>query len=55
MPRTRTCRGKTRYRDAAEAKEALRRFKTRSTRQVIPTRWYDCGRCGGVHLARRAA
>jgi hypothetical protein len=51
---TRTCRGKVRYRDKAEATEALHRIAT-STRHHRPTRAYECPSCNGYHLTKEPA
>lgn len=45
--------GKVRYRDPGEAKAALRKHRTTSTRQVVPTRWYWCHLCQGWHLTSK--
>lgn len=46
--------GKTRYRDQAEARRALRKFAARSTREKFPVRAYFCAACRGWHLTSRA-
>lgn len=46
----RTCRGKRRYHDHAEAIGALRRIQRRSARTRIPKRPYYCPACNGWHL-----
>lgn len=48
--RTRTCRGKVRYRDTEEATAALHRQANYSTRAKVPVRAYECDECAGVHL-----
>jgi hypothetical protein len=34
----------------AMANEDIKRIKNKSTRQVVPTRAYNCNKCGGWHL-----
>jgi uncharacterized protein YlaI len=51
--RKRTCRGKVRYRDHQEAVTALHTLQSKSTRQQIPVRSYDCEECGGVHVTKQ--
>lgn len=47
------CRtGKRRFRDHAEAAQALGSIRSKSTRTDVPTRVYECGSCKGWHLAR---
>jgi hypothetical protein len=55
MSRTkqRTCRGKRRFRDHAEAIRSLRGLAAVSTRQKIADRAYACDRCGGWHVSSR--
>lgn len=47
--KVKTCGGKRRYRDHAEAVLALHNFAAHSTREKIPVRAYACTRCGGWH------
>lgn len=52
--RTRTCRGKVRYRDRREALDALRTIEeVMSHRVKRPRAPYDCVVCHGVHLTSR--
>ncbi|MEJ7783188.1 MAG: hypothetical protein WKF96_00195 [Solirubrobacteraceae bacterium] len=51
--RQRTCGGKRRYRDHAEATGALRRVARSSQRQKIPVRCYWCDTCKGWHITSR--
>lgn len=53
--RDRSCGGKRRFRDKAEAQSALRILAQRSTRKVIPWRAYECPGCSGWHLSKEAA
>lgn len=46
-----SCGGKRRYRDAEQAKQALRTLREQSVRESIPFRWYQCPECGGVHVS----
>lgn len=52
---SRSCRGKVRYRDHTEAVRALHRLETRSERETIPVRAYECHRCGGWHTTSQEA
>jgi hypothetical protein len=53
--RTRSCRRKRRFRDAAAARSALRRLSVRGRRrEVIPLRYYGpCPYCKGFHLTSK--
>lgn len=51
--RDRTCRGKRRYRDQAEAQAALRGFRNYSQRSKTPCRAYECEACRGWHITAR--
>lgn len=52
--RRRTCRGKVRYRDRAEALNALRTIEqVMAHRPKRPREPYECLRCHGVHLTSR--
>ena len=48
--RSRTCRGKRRFRDLQEAEEFLHRQANYSTRDKIPVRAYECDACRGCHV-----
>lgn len=47
---SRTCNGKTRFRDKREADQALHLLEVHATREKIPGRSYRCPRCKGWHL-----
>jgi hypothetical protein len=48
--RARDCdTGKRRYRDQAEATNAIHLFQNWSQRTVVPVRTYACDRCQGWH------
>jgi hypothetical protein len=51
---TRSCRGKRRYHDHAEAVRILHALKAKSTRQKIATRAYYCATCNGFHITSQA-
>jgi hypothetical protein len=51
--RKRTCSGKVRYRDAAEAHASLHRQANYSTRDKIPVRAYECDECAGWHVTSK--
>jgi hypothetical protein len=52
--RKRTCRGKVRYRDRAEALAALRTIEqVMANRDKRPRSPYECVACHGVHLTSR--
>lgn len=46
------CDGKVRYRDAEQAKDALRKIRS-SPRFKMPTRFYRCHICNGFHLSSK--
>lgn len=48
--KARSCRGKRRYKDAAQARRTLRRIGSTSSRERIPVRAYFCAACKGWHL-----
>lgn len=50
VTRTRSCNGKRRFHDKVEATAALHVLQNKSTRQVQPTRAYECPKCKGWHL-----
>jgi hypothetical protein len=52
--RQRTCRGKRRYHDHAQAIRVLHLLASRSERGKIPTRAYYCPDCNGWHLTSQA-
>lgn len=45
-----TCRGKHRWPDHQSAVKALRRLTSRSKRQTVPVRVYECEWCHGWHM-----
>ena len=50
VSKTKTCNGKRRFHDKAEAVHALHLLTSKSTRDHVPHRAYECGRCKGWHL-----
>lgn len=51
---SRSCNGKTRFRDEKEAKQALHLIQNVNTRSKVPVRTYRCPRCHGVHLTAQS-
>lgn len=48
--KTRTCKGKIRYRDSQEAQRCLRGLEKFSVRDKRAQRSYYCARCKGYHV-----
>ncbi len=44
------CRGKKRFHDLKQAKNAIKYLNATSTRERVPTRAFECVDCRGVHL-----
>lgn len=53
--RERTCGGKRRYKDHAQAVRAMQTLARVSSRAKIPTRTYYCQVCNGHHLTSKPA
>lgn len=51
--RPRTCNGKRRYRDKADALRTVRGIALDSTREKIPVRAYECPVCNGWHISSK--
>ena len=52
--RPKTCGGKVRYRDHADATSHLKWISTNGTGENKPIRSYYCPSCNGYHLTKKA-